>query len=102
MADFGIRISKPGKDATNTLTEATKKNFVALDLEESHKVYFKGFVTSGTYTHSLGRLPFVLCFLVDSATTPTLYTASDAIRITDTQVTSVPNPGYLIVMLEGE
>lgn len=60
MADYGIKIAKPGFSATVVPTEANIKNFVVLDQVNALKVYQSGRVTSDTtITHNLGYVPLL-------------------------------------------
>ena len=73
MADYGIKISKDGFDVLAVPTEATKKNYIILDTTAAHKVFYKGYVTAGSYTHSLGYKPMFFVFQVDSTSSPTYF-----------------------------
>lgn len=101
MANYGGKISKPGYSASATPTEATKKNFVILDQTSAYKVHYKGYVTTGTYTHNLGVKPFFLVFIPDSTPSPTYFTGSKDGYATTTTIAGLPNPSYLIVFKEG-
>ena len=101
MTDYGIKIAKSGFSALDIPTEATKKNFIILSGVEAHKIVYAGFVTSGSYTHGLGKVPFCLVFQVDSTSTPTVFTANNSFRVTSTQITNIVNPAYIIVFNEG-
>ena len=101
MADYGIKISKDGFDVLDVPTEATKKNFIVLDDTQSNKVFYKGFVTAGSYTHSLGYLPQFFVFETDSASSPTWFRPALNARSTTTQIVNIPNPSYIIIFYEG-
>lgn len=102
MADQGIKIAKQGYSADAIPTETTKKNFIILDATNSHKVVYKGYVTSGSYTHGLGKRPFFRCFTTDSTTSPTYFSPALNVLCNSTQITNIPNPSYLIVFNEGQ
>lgn len=58
MADYGIKISKAGFNATNIPSEANIKNFVILDQKDSLIVYQSDRVSADTtITHNLGYIP---------------------------------------------
>lgn len=101
MTDYGIKIAKPGFDVNDPITEATKKNFIILNTTDAHKIIYAGFVTSGSYTHSLSYVPLFECFAVDSTSSPTEFTSNADARATTTQITNIPNPGYIIIYHEG-
>ena len=101
MADYGIKIAKEGFNATDIPTETTKKNFIILSGVEAHKIVHAGFITSGSYTHGLGKIPFCSVFQVDSVSSPTMFTANKDFRVTSTQITNIVNPAYIIVFNEG-
>lgn len=96
-----ILISKPGVEVTDTITEDNKKDFILISSVEAHKILFAGFVTTGTYTHNLGKIPFYHLWQVDSAVSPTYYRKSKAGRDTTTQIQNIPNPSYLLLFNEG-
>lgn len=96
-----IRISKPGIDVTKKITETNKKDFILLSLTELHKLRYAGFVTSGSYTHGLGKVPIFFNWQVDSATSPTTYTANKDARASNTAITNLVNPSYIIIFNEG-
>ncbi len=100
MANYGAKISKLGYNASDIPTESTKRNFTILDTSEAHKVLYKGYVTSGSYTHNLGGRPSFYVFATDSATTPTYFSPSDQAMSTTTTIENLPNPCYLIVFHE--
>lgn len=99
-----VRISKPGVDVKQTITEENKKDFVMLSTEEAHKLRFAGMKTSGSHTHGAGKVPFFLAFQTDSPTSPTYFEPvfydyrpqADA-----TSISGLPNPTYLMVFNEG-
>lgn len=99
--DYGIKISKDGYDVNAVPTEATKKNFIILDATQAHKLFFKGFVTGGSYTHSLGYKPNFHVFSVTTTSSPSYYEGVRQGRATTTQITNLPNPCYLIIFYEG-
>jgi len=96
-----IRISKPGIDVKKTITETNKKDFILLSLTETHKLRYAGFVTTGSYTHGLSRIPVFYNWRVDSTSNPTKFTADNSARATTTQITNLFNPSYLMVFNEG-
>lgn len=96
-----IRISKPGVDVTQTITEANKKDFVLLSLTELHKLRYADFVTGGSYTHNFNKIPIFHAFGVDSTSSPTEFYANATARATTTQITDLPDPAYLIIFNEG-
>lgn len=96
-----ILISKPGVEVTDTITEDNKKDFVLISDVEAHKILFAGFVTAGSYTHNLGRIPFYHVWQVDSTTSPTYFRATKATRDTINQIQNIPNPSYLLLFNEG-
>jgi hypothetical protein len=99
-----IRISKPGVDVKKNITETNKKDFILLSLTELHKMRFAGFVTGGSYTHNLGKVPVFFAWKVDSVVTPTKFSllATDSIpKATSTKIIDLPNPAYLIIFNEG-
>lgn len=95
--DYGIKISKPGYSAHN----AEKKDLIILSQDDAHKVLYKGFVTSGSYTHNLNKRPVFYCFTTDSTTSPTYFSLTKLARSSTTQIVNIPNPSYLVVMREG-
>lgn len=101
MADYGIKISKDGFDVKAIPTEATKKNFIILDTTAAHKVFFKGFVSATTYTHSLGYKPMFFAFDVDSVVTPTYFRPRRQARASTSQLLNLQNPSYIIIFYEG-
>ena len=99
-----IRISKPGIDVKKTITETNKKDFILLSLTELHKLRYAGFVTGGTYTHNLNRIPIFHAWKVDSTSSPTefgLSVSDSSPRATTTQITNLPDPSYLMIFNEG-
>lgn len=109
MADFGIRISKEGFDASIAPTSSTKKNFVYLSDESSPKVYYSGFLEGESelagvsYTHNLGYVPLFFLFATDSVTTPAFYRAAGSVAsATTTTITgNLMQYAYLIILVEG-
>jgi hypothetical protein len=98
---YGIKISKSGVDVTKTVTEKNKKDFIILDATEVHKLMYADFVTGGSYTHGLSKVPFFIPFSVDSTSNPTYFRAYLLSRATSTQITNLPDPCYLMVFWEG-
>ena len=99
-----IRISKPGIDVKQTITETNKKDFILLSLTELHKLRYAGFVTGGTYTHNLNRIPIFHAWKVDSVSTPTKFSLSvvdPQPEASTTQILNLPDPAYLIIFNEG-
>lgn len=101
MNDYGIKISKEGFDVTDVPTEKTKKNFVILDTTEAHKLFFKGFVQSTTYTHNLGYKPAFFAFSTDSVSSPTKFEVIAGASATTTQIIGLTNPCYIMIFYEG-
>lgn len=101
MADYGIKISKDGFDVLAVPSETTKKNYIILDTTQAHKVFFKGFVTAGSYTHSLGYKPHFFVFETDSAVSPTYFRPAMNARASTSQIVNIPNPSYIIIFYEG-
>ena len=97
MTDYGIKISKPGFDVKATPTESTKKNFIILDTVDAHKMISSELVAGGTINHGLGYVPFFIAFQVDDINSPTTFTATRMAGATDTQITNIPDPGYIMV-----
>jgi hypothetical protein len=91
-----FRISKPGADAIT----GDIKDMVILNQEDAHKLFYKGFVTSGTYTHSLGAKPIFFCFATDSTSSPTYFSLTKSARANTSQIVNIPNPSYLVVFRE--
>lgn len=96
-----FRISKEGVDVKQTITEANKKDFIIISSEEAHKLRYANFVTSGSYSHGLSRVPFHFAFQADSASSPTYYEPVNALA-SPSAITGLPNPTYLMVFNEGE
>jgi len=101
MADYGIKISKDGFDVLAVPTEATKKNYIILDTTAAHKVFYKGYVTAGSYTHDLVYKPMFFVFQVDSTSSPTFFKPYRQARSSTTQILNIPNPSYIIIFYEG-
>ena len=97
-----FRISKEGVDVKQTITEANKKDFIVISTAEAHKLRYAGFRTTGSYTHGLGRVPFHFAFQTDSAGSPTYYEPINTALASNTDITNLPNPTYLMVFNEGE
>ena len=98
MADIGIKIARPGKTTDST----DFRDYIALSSAESHKLLFKGKVTGGTYTHSLSKLPVYFVFEADNIDTPTYFTRTGDTGIPSTSnITSLPDPCYLVIFREG-
>jgi hypothetical protein len=91
-----FRISKPGIDAKT----GDIKDMVLLNQEDAHKLFYKGFVTTGSYTHNLGARPIFFCFSTDSTSTPTYFSLTKSARSSTTQIVNIPNPSYLVVFRE--
>lgn len=98
--DHGIKIAKAGFDATDIPTEETKKNFIILSGVDAHKLVLAAFVTGGTFTHNLGKVPFHYAFEVDSVVTPTYFKPVRA-RANTTQIFGLPSKAYVMVLNEG-
>lgn len=99
--DYGIKISKDGFDVKTTPTETTKKNYIVLDTTASHKVFYKGYVSATTYTHSLGYKPMFFAFEVDSVATPTYFRPKRQARTSTSALSNLTNPSYIIIFYEG-
>ena len=101
MADYGIKIAKPGYSVTAIPSETTKKNFIVLDSADAHKMLYAGYVSATSYTHSLGYVPLFLVFETDSVSAPTYFKPSEnspyGAAATTTQILNIPNPSYLII-----
>lgn len=101
MANYGIKISRPGFDATDIPSEATKKNYVNLnDVADAHKIRIARYVTGGSYSHGLSKVPFFYAFQVDSTSSPTYFRPVSA-EATNTQITGLPSNAYIIIFNEG-
>ena len=106
MADFGIRVSKDGIDASTPPTDATKKNFTFVSTDKSPVVYYSGFSEEPTpgagasYTHNLGKIPIFFIFSVDSTTSPTYYGAETGYSTT-TAIYSEAAKIYIIILNDG-
>lgn len=98
--DHGIKIAKEGFDATDIPTEETKKNFIILSGVDAHKLVKAEFVTGGTFTHGLGKVPFHYAFEVDSVVTPTYFKPVRA-RATSSQLIGLPTNAYVMILNEG-
>jgi hypothetical protein len=94
-----VRISKPGQDVKQVITEATKKNFILLSIAETHKIYKADFFTS-SYSHGLGKVPFFLSFEVDDVNNPT-YFKPISLPVTNTQILSGATKVYVIIFSDG-
>lgn len=98
MSDYGIKIARPGKDTSST----DPKDYVILSSEENHKLLYKGWVTGGSYTHNLGKLPVFYVFEADGTANPTYFTRSNTNGEPGTaNITGLPGTCYLIVFREG-
>lgn len=97
-----FRISKEGVDVKQAITEENKKDFVIISSAEAHKLRYANFRTTGSYTHGLGRIPFHFAFQADSAGSPTYYEPINTALASNTDITNLPNPTYLMVFNEGE
>jgi hypothetical protein len=97
MGDYGIKVSKPGQEVDNPVSDDTTKDFAMLDASESPKVYYRGFATGGSYTHSLGSLPLFFAFEVDSTSAPTYFEYVNDAYATTTELTDLPDPAYIII-----
>lgn len=93
-----IRISKEGVDVEKTITESNKKDFILLSLTELHKLRFAGVITSGTYTHNLGRIPIFFVWNLDEDLN---YRQITYPKATTTQITGLVGTNYLMVFNEG-
>lgn len=70
MADYGIKIAKPGFSVTPTPTLTTKKNFTILSTDSVHKVSAQGVVSSDTtIAHGLGFAPFFDAYILTNSLT---------------------------------
>jgi len=109
MGDFGIRISKDGKNVLDPPTEATKKDFVFLSESNTPKVFYSGFLEEAipfggvSYEHNLGYVPMFFLFEVDSVSNPTFFRSADmAGGSTTTTITGqLISYAYLIILQEG-
>lgn len=99
-----VRISKEGVDVKQTITEANKKDFILLSGENAHKIMYANFRTTGSYSHGLGRVPFFIAMQTDSAGSPTYFEPVSydyRPQATNTTISGLPNPTYLMVFNEG-
>lgn len=105
MADYGIKIAKPGFSVHDILTEQNKKNYTILSSEEAHKIIFAGYITGGSYEHNLTYEPFFDAWEVDSTTNPTYFKplANDpfGVRTTPTHIQNLTDPAYIVIYNEG-
>lgn len=91
-----IKISKPGVDVET----GNIKDMVILNQEDAHKLFYSGFITSGSYTHNLNARPIFFCFSTDSTTNPTYFSLTKSARSSTTQIVNIPNPSYLVIFRE--
>lgn len=100
MADWGFKISKPGVDVKDNLTEANKKDFIILDSTNAPKIVYAGIISgSTTYTHGLGYIPEYYAFTVDNGTAPTTFTRKLAdVQVGTSSITGLTDPSYLIIL----
>ncbi len=105
---YGIRISKDGIDATKSVRETNKKDFVYISDDNSPKVHYAGFVESPdpfaglTYTHNLGYIPMYFMFITDSVSNPTFYSATrNTLASTSIILETIGQYGYLVILNEG-
>lgn len=101
MADYGIKIAKPGFDAKEFLTETNKKNFIIVDSADAHKIIFAGFVST-TYDHNLGYTPHFLAFQADSVPTASNFRPDNEGHADRNRITNLPARAYLIIFNEGD
>lgn len=101
MADYGIKIAKPGHDIHEPLTESTKKNFALLSTANSQKIVYAGFVEGGSYEHGFTYEPFCDVFEVDSVSSPSYFRGWNSHRITATHINGLPSKAYIIIYNEG-
>ena len=97
MADVGTKAAPEGTDVKNIAV----KDASILSLKENHKLFFKGFVTLGSYTHLLGLIPIFYCFQVDDVDNPTYFSLTNSPVADETEITNIPNPSYLMIFYEG-
>jgi hypothetical protein len=95
--DENIKISAPGIDVKT----GDIKDMVLLNQEDAHKLSHSAFITTGSYTHGLGRKPIFFCFETDSSSSPTYFQLTKDARANSTQIVNIPNPSYLVVYREG-
>lgn len=100
MADWGFKISKPGVDVKDNLTEANKKDFIVLDTANAPKVIYAGIISGSTsYTHGLGYVPEYYAFTVDNGTAPTTFTRKlSGVQAGTSTITGLNNPSYLMIL----
>lgn len=93
-----IRISKPGVDVEQTITETNKKDFVILDTTEADKLVYAGIVQATTYNHNFGYVPWFYAFTVNSASNPTTFTRKIlGVRVTDSVISGLSDPSYIML-----
>jgi hypothetical protein len=65
MADWGIKIVKPGKGDVKT---ASLKDLIILSTAEAHKAIYNGQLSSSQnyFAHGLGFIPFFEAYIEDS------------------------------------
>jgi hypothetical protein len=97
-----IRISKPGVDVEEEITETNKKDFILLSTADADKLVIATMVEGTSYAHNLGYVPWFLAFGVDSASNPTEFRPLEnspwggAVGTT-TQILGLSNPTYLMI-----
>jgi hypothetical protein len=92
-----IKVSKPGYDVLT----ADIKNLIILNQEDAHILLYNGYITSGTYNHSLSLIPAFFSFKTDSTSNPTYFELDKFARATTSQIINITNPSYLFVFREG-
>jgi hypothetical protein len=95
--DTQIKISKPGFDVHS----ADTKDLVILSQENAHKLLYKGYPGSSTYTHGMGHKIVFYVFDVDNPSSPTAFTLDKTAKVNTTQVTDIITGGYLVAFREG-
>lgn len=99
MANYGIKISKPGFDVKT----ASIKELVLFSQAESPKVFHKGWETTNDFTHNLGYKPLCLAFDSDSVSAPTFF----SLFFPESTITKIlfgaspSDPVYVVVFHEG-
>lgn len=100
MGDIGLKISKPGVDVNDNITEANKKDFIVLDTTNSPKIIYAGMISGTTaYSHNLGYIPEYFSFSTDNGTAPTYYARGlSGVQTGTATITGLTNPSYLIIL----
>jgi hypothetical protein len=93
-----IRISKPGVDVEEEITEENIKDFIILNTTEADKLVFAGIVKANAYTHNLGYVPWFRVFDMDDADSPTFFKRRIlGIEADEVEVSGFQNPSYVMI-----